>query len=203
MAGRKLIKHTSTVASTVLLYFVLGIGLHILEGAIHQPHTKYETGNWFSHRIPGSMEIGLSLAVGILVCILIDLSVRRAIIQDPYRDLAYYPQLRGIWRCLFVARARLTLLIGLLALGAYCTKVELEVYPVSLGAGGLVWPPQAVLFGSLSVWGLLWLADCLAAPTGRYHSRCCVLSGFQSFVLSGLFRWYAARVRFLGGDLGK
>jgi hypothetical protein len=153
------------VVLTPLLYFALGFGLAVLGGAIDQPHPLYVQGNWFTHRIGRSVEGGAWLAVVMAVLVGLDLIAQRArgVARE---DVAYYPRLGGLRRCLSAMPARIVLVAGLLALAGWFVHTELELRVVEMFAGGMVWPPERVVAAGLVVWGLLWLADCLARPDG-------------------------------------
>ena len=165
MNRRELLRWFGAVVLMPTLYFALGFGFHVLGGAIDQPHPLYvDGGDWFTKRFDRSIQTGVLLAILIGVLIPIDLIAQHLRRGASPKDLAYFPRPGGIVRCLWVMRARLTLVAGFLLLVGYFVGTELELQLHKMGAGGLVWPPERVLFTCLVAWGLLWIADCLARP---------------------------------------
>jgi hypothetical protein len=156
------------VATAVLipaLYFGLGFGLHLLGGAIDQPHPVYLEGNWFTHRVGGSFQYGLLIGAAMLIFVAVDLTLQRFRSPGGGLDVAYYPRPSVFvsWRH---PVSRMALVIGLVLVAYYVADVGLEVCLWRSVPGGWVWPPERVLIAGLFTWGVVWLADCLTRPAG-------------------------------------
>lgn len=192
MAPSEPLRCISAVVLTPVLYFALGFGMHLLGGAVDQPHPEYLEGNWFTHRVGSSAQYGVALAVVMAVLVLVDLAAQYARRRQGPVDLAYYPRPGGIRRCFAVVPARLTLVAGFLLLAGFFASTELELRAVEMGAGGWVWPPERVFFVCLVAWGVLWLADCLPRPG---YGTVVAASGFLLLVLLCKDAYYGGMLR--------
>ncbi len=155
------------VATAVLipaLYFGLGFGLHLLGGAIDQPHPFYAEGDWFTHRIGGSFRYGFLIGKAMFFIVAADLTLQRLLSRSARLDVAYYPRPFVFFRCWRFPAARMTLVIGLLLVAYYLADVSLKVWLWGLPPRGWLWPPERVLIAGLFTWGVVWLADCLTRP---------------------------------------
>jgi hypothetical protein len=142
------------------LYFSMSWILYVLDYAITQPHYAYNSfATWSTIAVREGVAVSLEVTVVIGVLVPIGLVVQRS-----PRDLDYYPHFGNSTAVFHSLGSRLILISGGLLLAGYLAAVAIELWESSQRPHGLIWPGHYIYGVLMTLWGVLWMADCLTRP---------------------------------------